>query len=164
MSHDKQLRDELQRIAETIQVPRELEQRIFASYQHDQKRKRGNLIMKKRLLAGVAAVAILIPTAAVATPYLADYIFGSAESITHHGGTQEDYNEIEAFLQEAKGKLSEDEFSEYIELMRQMMQLKMKMTDENGIVHEDRLSAEEQQQWEELSEKLNPYFSKLASE
>lgn len=164
MSQDKQLRDELRRIAETIQVPPELEQRIHESYQRDYKQKRGNPNMKKRLLAGIAAVAILIPTAAVATPYLADQIFGSSETIELHGGTQADYNEIEAFLQEAKGKLSEEEFSEYVELTRQLMELRVKITDENGVSHEDQLSAEERQQWEELSEKLAPYFTKLQQE
>lgn len=158
---DKHFHDELQRIAESIQVPTDLERRISNSYQREYDRKKGIPTMKKRLLAGMAAVAILIPTAAVATPYLADQIFGSSESIQLRGGTQADYNEIEAFLQEAKGKLTEDEFREYMELTRQLMQLKLKITDENGVVHKDQLSAEEQQQWEELAKRIAPYFAKL---
>jgi hypothetical protein len=43
-------------------------------------------------------------------------------------GTQEDYQEIEGMLKKAKGKLTEDEFKEYTELTKQLMQLKLKIT------------------------------------
>ncbi|WP_238327501.1 DUF3600 domain-containing protein [Paenibacillus gorillae] len=117
--------------------------------------------MKKRILAGIAAVAILIPSAAFAASYLADDIFGSAATIEQRGGTQEDYQEIEGMLQEAQGKLTEDEFKEYMELTKQLMQLKLKITNENGVKHEEKLSKEEQQQFEQLASKLAPYFEKI---
>lgn len=117
--------------------------------------------MKKRMLAGIAAVAILIPSVAVAASYLADDIFGSSAVIEQRGGTQEDYQAIEGMLQAAKGKLTEDEFKEYMELTKQLVQLKLKMTDENGVKHEEKLTKEEQQQFEQLASKLAPYFDKI---
>ncbi|TYP73289.1 uncharacterized protein DUF3600 [Paenibacillus methanolicus] len=117
--------------------------------------------MKKRILAGIAAAAILIPSAAFGASYLADDIFGSSATIKQHGGTDEDYREIEEFLQAAKGKLTEDEFKEYTELSKQLMKLKLKITDVNGVVHEDKLTEEERQQFEQLASRLAPYFEKI---
>ncbi|MEJ8546086.1 DUF3600 domain-containing protein [Brevibacillus borstelensis] len=117
--------------------------------------------MKKRMLAGIATVAILIPSAALAASYLADNIFSSSATIEQHGGTQEDYQEIEGMLQAAKDKLTENEFKEYVGLTKQLMQLKLKITDENGVQHEEKLTKDEQQQYEQLASKLVPYFKKI---
>lgn len=117
--------------------------------------------MKKRILAGVIGMAILVPSAVFASPYLADMIFGSVETIEQHGGTQEEYQEIEAMLQVAKGKLTEEEFQEYTDLTKQLMQLKLKITNENGVRDVEKLTPEEQQQWDELGAKLTPYFEKI---
>ncbi|MCG7405958.1 hypothetical protein MH117_00895 [Paenibacillus sp. ACRRX] len=53
----------------------------------------------------MAIVAILIPSSVFAASYLAD----------------------------AKGKLTEEKFKEYMDLFKQLMQLKRKITDENGV-------------------------------
>ncbi|WP_458464240.1 DUF3600 domain-containing protein [Paenibacillus sp.] len=161
MSIDKELREELRQTADLMHCPPELYGSVRQSYQDYVNEKRGKPPMKKRMLAGIAAVAILIPSAAVAASYLADDIFGSSTIIEQHGGTQEDYQAIEGMLQAAKGKLTEDEFKEYMELTKQLVQLKLKMTDENGVKHEEKLTKEEQQQFEQLASKLAPYFEKI---
>ncbi|WP_230202533.1 hypothetical protein [Paenibacillus ihumii] len=48
-----------------------------------------------------------------------------------------------------------------MELFKQMVQLKLKMTDEKGIKHEEKLTKEEQQRFEQLVSKLAPYFEKI---
>ncbi|MFF2089855.1 DUF3600 domain-containing protein [Paenibacillus sp. NPDC058174] len=161
MSIDKELREELRQVADSMHCPSDLYGRVQQSYQHYINEKRGRSTVKKRILAGIAAVAILIPSAAFAASYLADDIFGSAATIEQRGGTQKDYQEIEGMLQEAKGKLTEDEFKEYMELTKQLMQLKLKITNENGVKHEENLTQEEQQQFEQLASKLAPYFEKI---
>lgn len=161
MSIDKELREELRQVADSMQCPPELYGRVRQSYQDYVNEKRGRSRMKKRLLAGIAAVAILIPSAVFASSYLADKIFGSVKTIEQHGGSQESYQEIERGLQAAKGKLTEDEFKEFMELFKQVAQLKLKMTDEKGIKHEEKLTKEEQQQWTQLTSKLAPYFEKI---
>ncbi|MCM3131106.1 MULTISPECIES: hypothetical protein [Paenibacillus] len=45
----------------------------------------------------------------------------------------------------------EDELKEYIELSKQLMQLKLKSTDENGVILEEKLTKGEQQQWMQLA-------------
>ncbi|MFC4102605.1 DUF3600 domain-containing protein [Paenibacillus xanthanilyticus] len=161
MSIDKELREGLRQAADSMRCPPDLYGRVQQSYQHYVHEKRGRSPMKKRLLAGIVAAAILIPSAVVAAPYLADEIFGSSATIEQHGGTQEDYQEIEEALQKAKSKLTEDEFKTYMELSKQLMQLKLKITDENGIRHEEKLTKEEQQQFEQLASKIAPYFEKI---
>ncbi|MCM3785672.1 DUF3600 domain-containing protein [Neobacillus mesonae] len=161
MSIDKELSEELRQVADSMHCPPDMYERVRESYQHYVKEKRGGSPMKKRMLAGIAAVAILIPSAVFASPYLADAIFGSFAAVEKIGATQEDYQEIERFLQAAKGKLTEDEFKEYTELTKQLMQLKLKITDENGVRDEERLTKEEQQLWTQLASKLEPLFEKI---
>ncbi|WP_440119567.1 DUF3600 domain-containing protein [Paenibacillus sp. QZ-Y1] len=161
MSIEKELREELRQAADSMHCPPEMYERVQQSYQHYTNEKRGRSPMKKRMLAGIAAVAILIPSAAFAASYLADDIFGSVATIEQHGGTQESYQEIEGMLQAAKGKLTEDEFNKYMELTKQVVQLKLKITDEKGVKHEEKLTKEEKQQFEQLASKLAPYFEKI---
>ncbi|MDR9855508.1 DUF3600 domain-containing protein [Paenibacillus sp. VCA1] len=161
MSIDKELREELRQVADSMRCPPDLYGRVRQSYQHYANEKRGRSPMKKRLLAGIAAAAILIPSAAFAASYLADEIFGSVKTIEQHDGSQESYQEIEGMLQTAKGKLTENEFKEFMELFKQMAQLKLKMTDEKGIKHEEKLTKEEQQRFEQLVSKLAPFFDKI---
>lgn len=161
MSIEKELREELRQAADSMHCPPDLYERVQQSYQHYTNEKRGRSPMKKRMLAGIAVVAILIPSAAFAASYLADDIFGSVATIEQHGGSQESYQEIEGMLQAAKGKLTEDEFKEYMELTKQIVQLKLKMTDEKGIKHEERLTQEEKQQFEQLASKVAPLFEKI---
>lgn len=161
MSIDKQLREELRQAADSMNYPPDLYGRIQRSYRRYATEKRGRSPVKKRILAVVAAAAILIPSAAFAASYLADDIFGSSAAIEQRGGTQEDYQEIEGMLQTAKGKLTKEEFKEYSELTKQLVQLKLTITDENGVVHEEKLTKEEQQQFARLASKLAPYFEKI---
>lgn len=161
MSIDKELREELRQVANSMHCPPDLYRRVRQSYQHYVNEKRSGSHMKKRMLAGIIAVAILIPSAVFASSYLADEIFETVENIEQHGVSPEEYQEIEGMLQAAKGKLTEDEFKEYMELTKQVVQLKLKMTDEKGVSHEEMLTQEEQQQFEQLASKLAPYFEKI---
>lgn len=161
MSIEKELREELRQVADSMQCPPELYGRVRQSYHQYANDKRGRSPIKKRVLAGIAAVAVLIPSAVFASSYLADDLFGSVSTIEQHGGTQEDYQVIEGMLQAAKGKLTEDEFKEYQVLIKQLIQLKLKITDEKGVKHEEKLTQEEQQRFEQLASKLAPYFEKI---
>lgn len=46
-------------------------------------------------------------------------------------------------------------------LIKQLIQLKLKITDEKGVKHEEKLTQEEQQRLEQLASKLAPYFEKI---
>ncbi|KOR89441.1 DUF3600 domain-containing protein [Paenibacillus solani] len=161
MSIEKELQEELRQVADSMHYPSDLHGRVSQSYQHYVSNKRGRSPMKKRMIAGIIAAVILIPSAVFASSYLADEIFGSVKTMEQHGGSQESYDEIEGMLQAAKSKLTEEEFEEFMDLFKQMVQLKLKMTDEKGIKHMDKLTKEEQQQFEQLLPKLAPLFEKI---
>lgn len=161
MSIEKELCEGLRQAADSMQCPPDLSERVRRSYQKYVNEKRGRSPMKKRMLAGIAAIAILIPSTALAASYLADDIFGASANMKQHGVSQEDYQEIEGMLQTARGKLTDDEFKEYTELTKQLVQLKLRITDEKGVVHEEKLTKEEQQQFEQLASRLAPYFAKI---
>ncbi|MGG3279069.1 DUF3600 domain-containing protein [Paenibacillus solani] len=161
MSIDKELREELRQVADSMHCPPDLHGRVSQSHQHYVNKKRGRSPMKKRVIAGIIAAVILIPSAVFASSYLADAIFGSVKTIEQHGGSQEDYNEMEEMIQAAKSKLTEEEFEEFMDLFKQMVQLKLKMTDEKGIKHMDKLTKEEQQHFEQLLPMLAPFFEKI---
>lgn len=161
MSIDKELREELSKIADSMDSPPELYERVRQSYQDYINEKRGRSTMKKRLITGIIAVAILIPSAVFASSYLADEIFGSVETIKQHGGSEDSYQEIEGMLQLAKDKLTEDEFNEFMALFKQVADFKMKITDEKGIKHMENLTKEEQQQFEEAGTKWFSIYQKI---
>jgi len=161
MSIDKELREELRQVSDSMRCPPDLYERVRQSYQHYINEKRGRSPMKKRMLAGIVAAAILIPSAVFASSYLADDIFGSVTTIEQRGGSQEDYQEIDGMLQTAKDKLTKEEFNEFMELFKQVAEIKLKITDEKGVKHEEWLTQEEQQRMEQLGSKLAPYFEKI---
>lgn len=67
----KQLSDNLKNYARSMECPPEIHERIQKSYNNYlEKKERGNLIMKKRLIASIAAVAILLPMGVFAGPKL----------------------------------------------------------------------------------------------
>lgn len=161
MSIDKELREELRQVADSMHYPPNLHGRVRESYQQYMNKKRGRYPMKKRMIVGIIAAVILIPSAVYASSYLVDEIFGSVKTIEQHGGSQEDYNEMEEMTQAAKSKLTEEEFEEFMGLFKQVAEFKLKITDKNGINHMDRLTKEEQQQFEELGNKLLSYIEKI---
>lgn len=161
MSIDKELREELRKVADSMHYPPNLHERVAESYQHYVNKRRGRSPMKKRVIASIIAAVILIPSAVFASSYLADEIFGSVKTIEQHGGSQEGYDEIEGTLQAAKSKLTEEEFVEFMGLFKQVAEFKLKVTDEKGIKHMDRLTKEEQQQFEEVGKKMFSYIEKI---
>jgi len=161
MSIDEELREELHQVADSMHYPADLHGRVSQSYQQYMNKKRGRSPMKKRMIAGIIAAVILIPSAVYASSYLADGIFGSVKTIEQHGGSQEDYNEMEEMIQAAKSKLTEQEFEEFMDLFKQVAEFKLKVTDKYGINHLDKLTKEEQQQFEEVGNKLLSYIEKI---
>ncbi|MBT2770652.1 DUF3600 domain-containing protein [Halomonas sp. ISL-60] len=117
---------------------------------------------KKWLITVLLAAILIIPTGAYAGyTYLADRMYGSQENITAMGGTAEDYMRLEAKLQAAKGSLSEDEFVQYMDLLKEMGQMALKHADSQGNLHPDQWSVTDQKQYNLLVSELEPFFEKL---
>jgi predicted DNA-binding protein YlxM (UPF0122 family) len=74
MTFERKIREHLHEEAETIECPPAISKRIERSYSHYLQRKRSEITMKKRLIGGLVAAAILIPTAAFAAPVVIDML------------------------------------------------------------------------------------------
>ncbi|MBE1446228.1 hypothetical protein [Paenibacillus sp. OAS669] len=74
MTMERKIREHLHQAAEAMECPPAISKRIEQSYAQYLQRKRRELSMKKRLISGIAAAAILIPTAAFAAPPLIEML------------------------------------------------------------------------------------------
>ncbi|SDI57590.1 protein of unknown function [Aneurinibacillus migulanus] len=136
----------------------ELKEKIMDERTHTQ----GGRQMKKRMVAGIVAASLLVPTGAFAAySYIADTIYGSKEQVIQAGGTQQAYEELESKLQSAKQQLSEKEFTTFMTLLEKIGHYNLKIADSEGVLHPERLSAEEQKEYTQLTTSLQPFFTKL---
>ncbi|NRR04089.1 hypothetical protein HP570_17860 [Brevibacillus sp. RS1.1] len=74
MTIERKIREHLHEEAQTMECPPAISKRIEQSYSHYLQRKRSEITMKKRLIGGIVAAAILIPTAAFAAPVVIDML------------------------------------------------------------------------------------------
>lgn len=74
MPIERKIREYLHKEAETMECPPAISKRIEQSYSQYFQRKRSEINMKKRLISGLVATAILIPTAAFAAPNLIEML------------------------------------------------------------------------------------------
>ncbi|MBU7316587.1 hypothetical protein [Paenibacillus oleatilyticus] len=74
MPMERKIREHLLKEAETMECPPAISKRIEQSYSQYLQRKRSERTMKKRLIGGIVAAAILVPTAAFAAPPLIEMI------------------------------------------------------------------------------------------
>ncbi|QOS98456.1 hypothetical protein JNUCC42_18410 [Brevibacterium sp. JNUCC-42] len=74
MPIESKIREHLHKKAETMDCPSAISMRIEQSYSQYLKQKRSERPMKKRLIGGIVAAAILIPTASFAAPTLIEML------------------------------------------------------------------------------------------
>ncbi|NQF14965.1 hypothetical protein HPY31_13695 [Brevibacillus sp. HB1.3] len=74
MTIERKIREHLHEEAQTMECPPAISKRIEQSYSHYLQRKRSEITMKKRLIGGIVAAAILIPTAAFAAPVVIEML------------------------------------------------------------------------------------------
>jgi len=74
MTIERKIREHLHKEAETMECPPGISKRIEQSYSQYLQRNRSEKTMKKRLIGGIVAVAILIPTAAFASSPLIEML------------------------------------------------------------------------------------------
>ncbi|MDQ0195559.1 DUF3600 domain-containing protein [Paenibacillus wynnii] len=158
MNLDEQLRTALQDETKGWVAPPELKERVLKQVASTQ----GGKKMKKWLVAGIVAAALLIPTGAYAGyNYLADNIYGSHENVAQFGVDQQQYDRLEAKLQGAEQSFSEEEFAKIMSLLKELGNYNLKIADSKGALHPEQLSAVDQVAYTKLTAELEPYFAKL---
>jgi bla regulator protein BlaR1 len=172
MDFENQLRDELQNAAEKMQPSEQLQMKVATSFRlyRQDKMKRGGP-MKKRLIAGLVAVAVFVPTGVFAGPTLVDKIIGTPNEAKEQYGTVEseyqDYNEL---FEVAKQIFTKEEFEKFTTAWKEFMTINKKKI----VVEIDgkktrtspasyRLSPEELKKYDEAYYKLEPYLNKIHS-
>lgn len=120
--------------------------------------------MKKRLVTGVLAVALLIPTSAFAYEYfLADEIYGSFENVKKHAAnmTIEAYSLFNAKLSQAKGELSKEEYTEFKKMLKVITSSKLEYGDQYGNIDYDQVPQKEMNKIRKALMEVQPFFDKL---
>ncbi|MNN48233.1 hypothetical protein D3C81_1627030 [compost metagenome] len=92
---------------------------------------------------------------------MADGMYGSQDNFVQNGGTVEQYDQLEAKLQQAKQNLSEEDFNALTSLLHEISGFILQMADTAGTLHPEKLNAEERERYNKLVSELEPYFSKL---
>ncbi|MDT3426179.1 O6-methylguanine-DNA--protein-cysteine methyltransferase [Paenibacillus forsythiae] len=161
MKLEEELREALREESRGWTAPPELKDRIL---NHQSLRPEGRR-MKKWIAVGILAAVLLVPTGAYAGyHYLADSVYGSQERLEQFGGTQQQYDHLEKKLQAAKQSLNPQEFAKLMGLLKKLGDYNLKIADDKGALHPERLSPEEQEAYKKLNAELEPYFEKLNAE
>ncbi|HDX9648666.1 MULTISPECIES: DUF3600 domain-containing protein [Bacillus] len=160
MSLDCRVRESIQEEAKGIVAPPDLKEKVIVQI----KMKHGRSKRKKRLIAGVLAAALLIPTTGFAyQSIMADGIYGSFENLKKHAGTMtlEAYMRFSAKLLEAKDEMGTKEYEEFTKELKKLTNAKLTYGDSNGNIDYDQLLPAKKEELKKVVMELHPYFDKL---
>lgn len=158
MSLEHDLRCALQEQAGNVHAPPELKEKILDRIPTGQ----GGRRMKKWLMAAIVAAALIIPTGAYAGyNYLADTLYGSQDSLAQIGGTQQQYDRLEAKLQQSRSSLSEEDFKALTSLLHELAVYNRQIADEQGVLQFDKLSDTDLIRYKKLAAEVEPFNAKL---
>lgn len=160
MSLDCRVRESIQEESKGIVAPPDLKEKVIVQI----KMKNGRSKRKKRLIAGVLAAALLIPTTGFAyQSIMADGIYGSFENLKKHAGTMtlEAYMRFSAKLSEAKDEMGTKEYEEFIKELKKLTNAKLTYGDSNGNIDYDQLLPAKKEELKKVVMELHPYFDKL---
>lgn len=167
MDFEKYVMNELKRKATNIEPSPNLEDKVQASfYKYRKMKNKEKTSMKKKLLLGFVAAAILIPTGTFAGTTLMDKIVGTPEKARQDIGMTEDgYNLVMERIEIAKSIFTEEDFEKYVALLQETYHFYKKVSVvENGerqYTATNRLNADEEMRDREVMEQLNTYEERI---
>ncbi|QOY38145.1 DUF3600 domain-containing protein [Anaerobacillus isosaccharinicus] len=160
MSFETKVKQSLKEKSKQITAPQELKQKVMNKIENIGVVSK----MKKRVVAGFIAVALIIPTGAIAyQAYLADDLYGSFENLKKHvtSGTVDSYMLFNAKLAQAKGELGQEEYEQFKELLKVITSSKLKYGDTYGNIDYDTIPQDKVQEIKNAMMVVQPYFDKL---
>ncbi|PEJ63059.1 hypothetical protein [Bacillus wiedmannii] len=167
MDFEKYVMNELKRKATNIEPSPNLEDKVQASfYKYRKMKNKEKTSMKKKLLLGFVAAAILIPTGTFAGTTLMDKIVGTPEKARQDIGMTEDgYNLVMERIEIAKSIFTEEDFEKYVALLQETYHFYKKVSVvENGerqYTATNRLNVNEEKRDREVMEQLNTYEERI---
>ena len=149
-----------------IEIPAELHERSSLGVKQAKLEMKGKLksYMRKRLVAGVFAASLLIPTGAWAfQTILADEFYGSFENIKKHisSATMEGYLLLDAKLSQAKGELKKDEYLHFKDLLTEITTSKLEYGNEYGYIDYSQIPISDLSDIRNALYNIQPYFDIL---
>ncbi|GAB6612298.1 MULTISPECIES: hypothetical protein [Bacillus] len=167
MDFEKYVTNELKRKAANLEPSPNLEDKVQASfYKYEKMKNKEKTSMKKKLLLGFVAAAILIPTGTFAGTTLMDKIVGTPEKARQDiGMTEDSYNLVMERIEIAKSIFTEEDFEKYVALLQETYHFYKKVSVvENGerqYTATNRLNADEEKRDIEVMEQLNTYEERI---
>lgn len=149
---------------EKIEVPEGIHERGVAGVKKAKREVKAKGYIRKRIISGVLAVAILVPTSAFAyQTLLADELYGSFENLQKYVAsvTMDGYLLFEAKLSQAKGELSKEEFQEFKRLLKVLTAAKMEFGDRYGNIDYSQVPSEQLDTIRHTLFAIQPYFDQL---
>lgn len=166
MDFDSNLKETLINHYESILVPNNLKQKVLKRINNN--KQRVNFSLTKKVILACLVILLLTPVLAYGYTILANRIYGSAESAQHYGITESEYFNFNNKLNEASDTLSPKEFTEFIVLAKNLIFFMLKNGDMStsdrtklGQVDVTKLSPDKQKEYNEILNKIQPYFDKL---
>ncbi|QOY34735.1 DUF3600 domain-containing protein [Anaerobacillus isosaccharinicus] len=160
MNFETKVKQSLKEKSKHITPPQELKQKVMNKIENID----GVSKVKKRIVAGFIAVALIIPTAAAAyQAYLADDLYGSFENVKKHfaAATIDSYMLLNAKLEQAKGELGKEEFGQFYEQLKVITGSKVEYGDQYGNIDFDMIPQNKVQEIKNALMVLQPFFDKL---
>ena len=165
MDFERNLKETLINDYESIQIPNHLKPKVL---ERIGKKRKLNFSSTKRVIVVSLMIFLMVPTLGFGYSFLANQIYGSAESASHYGITKPEFFRFNNKLNEASDTLSPKEFVEFIGLAKSLVFFMLQngdMTtpdrDKLGQVDVTKLSPDKQKEYNEILSKIQPYFDKL---
>jgi len=166
MDFERNLKETLINHYESIDIPTDLKQKLFntgVEYKH-----KVNFRFMKRVMVVCFMVFLMLPSLGFGVSYLANQIYGSAESAKQYGITEPEFLKFNNKLNEASQTLSPKEFVEFIGLAKNLVFFMLRNGDMTtsdrsklGQVDITKLSPDKQKEYNEILSNIQPYFDKL---
>lgn len=167
MDFERYVTSELKRKAESLEPSPNLDNKVQNSfYKYQQLKMKRKVSMKKKLLLGFVAAAVLIPTGTFAGTTLMDKIVGTPEEARQDVGMTEDgYNGVMERIEIAKSIFTEEDFDKYVALLQESYHFYKKVSVvENGkrqYTATDRLNVDEETRDREVMKQLHTYEERI---
>lgn len=157
MNIETRLRESLQEKGEEFIPPAGLKMRVVSNISAKSK-------IKKRIITGVLTASLLIPTSVFASPsLLSDELYGSFDNFKKHivSITMEGYLRLDAKLANAQGELGDNEYDEFIHLVKNLTSAKLEYGDKHGNINFDALPETKEAEMKKVLFEIQPYFDRL---
>lgn len=160
------MNNHLKRDLANIEIPTELHERSKMGVKRARSEMGGKIkkYVRSRLIAGILAVSLLIPTGVFAyETLLVDEFYGSYENVKKHitNATIEGYWLINAKLTQAKGDLGQEDFEQFKELLKIITTSKLEYGNEYSHVDYSQIPAEQLSEIKGVLYDIQPFFDTL---